>query len=128
VLVIVANVVVSRLGGEVAVEMADSDVASCVFAARCSRQQGFGGVGQQRAVAVVGGDGSLEIDDRIVIGRQRAAGVVGDAGASVAACFLEGEQACVQFGELVGEVVVEVLGQLLHVGGGGSHCRIRPVS
>jgi hypothetical protein len=38
ILVIATIVVVPNLGGEVIVEMADSDVASCIFAARCSRQ------------------------------------------------------------------------------------------
>jgi hypothetical protein len=91
VLVIAASVVVPGLNGEVAVEMVDSDVAGGIFAVRCSRQRGFGGVRQQRAAAVVGGYGSPEIDDRIGVGRQRVAAVVGDDGVSVAACFLEGE-------------------------------------
>jgi hypothetical protein len=47
----------------VVVEVAGSDVAGCVFAARCSRQRGVGGGGQQRAAAAVGGNGSPEIDD-----------------------------------------------------------------
>jgi hypothetical protein len=38
ILVIVTIVVVPNLGGEVTVEMAGSDMAGCIFAARCSRQ------------------------------------------------------------------------------------------
>jgi hypothetical protein len=75
--------------------MVSGDVAACIFAKRCNRQRRFGDVRQQRAAAVVGGDGCPEIDDRIVVRWQRAAAVVGDVGVSVAACFLKGEQVCV---------------------------------
>jgi hypothetical protein len=61
VLVVVASIVLHKLGVEATVEMTGGDAAGRMFATGCSRQRGGCGTGQQRAVVVVCGGGSPEV-------------------------------------------------------------------
>jgi hypothetical protein len=61
VLIVVASIVLHKLGVEAAVEMTGGDAASRMFATGCSRQRGGCGTGQQQAAIVVCGGGSPKV-------------------------------------------------------------------